>query len=265
MPEWEELRSAGLAIKEHTLTHLADYLEEFERNATKQRRARPLGARRRRAQPDRLRHPERARRVHADQEQVDAADECGMTPVPREARDRGHRVGPRRAHPAARRRAAEPHRRAGDPQAPDRRGARLSPRRSAPTRRTPTSHYLAEASASTRGRDFLRADAGHDRRQLRRRRDGRRSSSAPTRATPTSASACRQLYIACIGIEKIIPAHRASRGLHPHAVAKRPGLADHAVHLALPRPARRRARCTSSWSTTAARDRLGHGRTSGTR
>ena len=35
MPEWEELRSLASAIKEHTLTHLADYLEEFERNATR--------------------------------------------------------------------------------------------------------------------------------------------------------------------------------------------------------------------------------------
>ncbi|MBL8540214.1 MAG: lactate utilization protein B [Burkholderiales bacterium] len=33
IPEWEELRRLASAIKEHTLTHLADYLEEFERNA----------------------------------------------------------------------------------------------------------------------------------------------------------------------------------------------------------------------------------------
>jgi len=33
MPEWEELRSLASAIKEHTLTHLGDYLEEFEKNA----------------------------------------------------------------------------------------------------------------------------------------------------------------------------------------------------------------------------------------
>src|SRR3954454_22131881 len=33
LPEWETLRSLASAIKEHTLTHLADYLEEFERNA----------------------------------------------------------------------------------------------------------------------------------------------------------------------------------------------------------------------------------------
>src|SRR4030095_10047909 len=34
LPEWEELRSLASAIKEHTLTHLGDYLDEFERNAT---------------------------------------------------------------------------------------------------------------------------------------------------------------------------------------------------------------------------------------
>ena len=35
IPEWEELRSLASAIKEHTLTHLGDYLEEFEKNAIK--------------------------------------------------------------------------------------------------------------------------------------------------------------------------------------------------------------------------------------
>ena len=34
IPEWEQLRVLASEIKEHTLTHLADYLEEFERNAT---------------------------------------------------------------------------------------------------------------------------------------------------------------------------------------------------------------------------------------
>lgn len=33
VPEWEELRELASEIKEHTLDHLADYLEEFERNA----------------------------------------------------------------------------------------------------------------------------------------------------------------------------------------------------------------------------------------
>ncbi len=34
IPEWEQLRTLASAIKEHTLSHLGDYLEQFERNAT---------------------------------------------------------------------------------------------------------------------------------------------------------------------------------------------------------------------------------------
>jgi L-lactate dehydrogenase complex protein LldF len=34
VPEWEELRELASQIKEHTLTHLDHYLEEFEANAT---------------------------------------------------------------------------------------------------------------------------------------------------------------------------------------------------------------------------------------
>jgi L-lactate dehydrogenase complex protein LldF len=33
IPEWEQLRELASGIKAHTLTHLADYLEQFERNA----------------------------------------------------------------------------------------------------------------------------------------------------------------------------------------------------------------------------------------
>src|SRR5580698_11229411 len=35
IPGWEELRQIASQIKEHTLTHLDHYLEEFEANATK--------------------------------------------------------------------------------------------------------------------------------------------------------------------------------------------------------------------------------------
>lgn len=34
LPEWEDLREAASQIKKHTITHLADYLELFEKNAT---------------------------------------------------------------------------------------------------------------------------------------------------------------------------------------------------------------------------------------
>src|SRR5690554_5220132 len=35
IPEWEELRNLASAIKEHTLTHLDQYLEQFVTNAEK--------------------------------------------------------------------------------------------------------------------------------------------------------------------------------------------------------------------------------------
>src|SRR3974390_2292354 len=35
VPEWEHLRELASQIKEHTLTHLDHYLEQFELNATK--------------------------------------------------------------------------------------------------------------------------------------------------------------------------------------------------------------------------------------
>ena len=35
LPEWEDLREAANQIKRHTATHLADYLEQFEKSATK--------------------------------------------------------------------------------------------------------------------------------------------------------------------------------------------------------------------------------------
>jgi L-lactate dehydrogenase complex protein LldF len=35
LPEWEELRERAAQIKQHTIAHLADYLEEFEQNATR--------------------------------------------------------------------------------------------------------------------------------------------------------------------------------------------------------------------------------------
>ena len=35
VPEWEKLRELASQIKEHTLTHLDQYLEQFEANATK--------------------------------------------------------------------------------------------------------------------------------------------------------------------------------------------------------------------------------------
>jgi L-lactate dehydrogenase complex protein LldF len=34
MPDWQELRESGKRLREHTMLHLAEYLEQFERNCT---------------------------------------------------------------------------------------------------------------------------------------------------------------------------------------------------------------------------------------
>ncbi len=57
MPDWEAAaRSRPHEIKEHTLRHLDFYLEQFEEQLHPRRRAGPLGARRRRGEPDHRRH-----------------------------------------------------------------------------------------------------------------------------------------------------------------------------------------------------------------
>ena len=122
----------------------------------RERRAGPLGEGRRRAQPDRVRHPERAQRANAGQGQVDAHRRVRHAAVPRESRHRGHGDGSGRAHPAARRRAAEPHRRARGPQAANRRGAGVFRHHRHRPARTATSTISRRASASTRGPTFSR-------------------------------------------------------------------------------------------------------------
>ena len=107
IPEWEELRSLASAIKEHTLTHLDDYLDQFE-PGTGERRSRALGARCGRTQPDCSWHSQRPRGEIADQEQIDADRGMRLPSIHGLRRNRGGRDRPRRAHPAARQGRSEP-------------------------------------------------------------------------------------------------------------------------------------------------------------
>ena len=56
LPDWEELREAGRAIKDRTLRSPRPAPGELERRVHRGRRHRPLGARRRRGERDRRRH-----------------------------------------------------------------------------------------------------------------------------------------------------------------------------------------------------------------
>src|ERR1700691_178122 len=88
IPEWEELRELASKIKEYTLTHLDQYLEQFELNATK-RGAQVHWAR------DAAEHNEivhsillRPWRPAADQEQIDASGRVRYDALPGKAESR---------------------------------------------------------------------------------------------------------------------------------------------------------------------------------
>ena len=149
-----------------------EYLERFEARRQSAGARGALGRGRGRAAPDRARAARRARRAPGGEEQVDADGGVRAEPVPREPRHRGHRHRPRRAHRAARPRAAVAHHHAGDP--PHARGhrravrarARRRPRarpipRGSPRPRAPTcaAHFLA-ADAAITGANFAVAETG---------------------------------------------------------------------------------------------------------
>ena len=98
--EWEELRSLASAIKEHTLTHLDQYLEQFEDNA------RADGVHVHWAR-DAAEHNQIVHGILSDhgaksliKSKSMLTEECGF--LHGVGRDRGHRDRPRRTHPAAR-------------------------------------------------------------------------------------------------------------------------------------------------------------------
>ena len=184
LPEWEELRSLASAIKEHTLTHLADYLEEFERNAISNGARRALG-------PDAAEHNQivldilsaRGARTLVKAKSM-LTDECEMRPflenrgIEVMETDLGERIQQLDDEPPSHIVVPAVHKLRGDVArvfADNDRHRPEEQRRPLPGREPAPAH----AAVLPQGR------RGHDRRQLRRRRDRHASSSAPTRATPT--------------------------------------------------------------------------------
>ena len=191
VPDWEELREAGRAIKQQTLAHLDEYLEQLEACG---RRA-PAGtctgrATRRRRTRIVARDRARARRRRGGQGQV-AGDRRDRPQ--RGARGRGDRRArdrPRRADRPARRRLAVAHPRAGDPPQPRRRSATSSGARS----RAPTigddPRELAEAARLYLRERFLRAPVGISGANFGDRRDRHGRASSSPRATGACARRC---------------------------------------------------------------------------
>ena len=238
MPEWEELRSLASAIKEHTLTHLGDYLEEFEQQRDRQRHGRALGARRRRAQPDRLRHPasRTARRTLVKSKSM-LTDECEMRPFLENRgieiieTDLGERIQQLDDEPPSHIVVPAVHKLRGDV-------AEVFGRTIGTDPKNTDVHYLAESQRQHTRPYYLKAQAGMT---------GANFAIAET----GSFVVCTNEGNADLGANLPTAAHRldrhreaaaedrAPRRLRAHAVAQRARLADHADHLALPRAAAR--------------------------
>ena len=247
IPEWEELRSLASAIKEHTLTHLADYLERFEQNAIKN------GARVHWAR-DAAEHNQivldilaRAGR-NAREEQVYAHRRVRDGPLPREPGHRDHRDRPRRTHPAARPGARRATSSCPRCTSSGRTWRGCSGGRSAPIRRTATCPISPRASARTRGL-YLTAEAGMTGANFAVAETG--SFVVCTNEGNADLSVIvPKLHVASIGIEKIIP-RVEDLGVFVRLLSRSAlgsPITQITSHFRAPRDGRR---CTSSWSTTA--------------
>ena len=204
LPEWEELRTLASAIKEHTLTHLADYLEEFERNAIAN------GAQVHWAK-DAAEHNQivldimrsRGARTLVKAKSM-LTDECDMRPflenrgIEVMETDLGERIQQLDDEPPSHIVVPAVHKLRGDV------AQASSPRRSAPTRKNSDVHYLAESQRQHTRPYFLKADAGMTGANFAVAETGTVVVCTNEGNADLSVN-LPKLYIASIGIEKIIP------------------------------------------------------------
>ncbi|MFZ2082594.1 MAG: LUD domain-containing protein, partial [Xanthobacteraceae bacterium] len=201
--EWEDLRNLASAIKEHTLSHLADYLEQFEAKASKN------GAHvhwaRDASEHNQVVHDILA--AHSAKTLVKSksmlTDECDMRPF-LETRgievietDLGERIQQLDDEPPSHIVVPAVHKLRGDVSAVFARTIGSEPGNN-------DVHYLAEAMRQNTRPYFLSADAGMTGANFAVAENG--SFVVCTNEGNADLSAnVPKLHIACIGIEKIIP------------------------------------------------------------
>src|SRR5262249_27748921 len=235
IPEWETLRALASPIKEHTLTHLDRSREQFEANATK------LGTQvhwaRDAAEHNAIVHE--LLEAHGVTALIKSKsmlqEECGMTPFLQKRgievteSDLGERIQQLSGEPPSHIVVPAIHKLRSDV-------AELFAEELGSDRTNDDPHYLNEAMRQNARPRFLLAGAAMMGGQLCHRRDGRvrglhqrgQRRYRRQRATPPH---CQHRH------READPTSPRPRGLHPHAVAQRAGLAHHAVHLPLPRAA----------------------------
>lgn len=203
LPEWQELRSLASAIKEHALSHLADYLVEFESNAVRNGAVvhwAKDAAEHNQVVYDIL-HARGARTLVKAKSML--TDECEMRPF-LETRgievmetDLGERIQQLDDEPPSHIVVPAVHKLRGDV-------ARVFAETIGTDAKNSDVHYLAESQRQHTRPYFLRADAGMT---------GANFAVAETGAVVVCTNEGNAdlsvhlppLYIACIGIEKIIP------------------------------------------------------------
>ena len=251
VPDWEALRDAASRIKLHTLSRLAEYLEQFERKAL------ALGAQVHWAR-DAAEHNEIVLGLLRDRgvtrlvkSKSMLTEECHLNPFLEAARHRGRRHRPRRADRAARRRAAEPHRACRRSTSRRRRSASCSTRTLGTAGRRHRSEVADRGRPPAPAREVPRRPGRAHRRELRHRRDRRlRRLHQRRQRRPRGGAAAAPHRL--MGIEKLIP-RRGGPARVP--AAARPHRPPASRSPRTPRTSTGRgpaASCTSCWWTTAA-------------
>ncbi|HSM22655.1 MAG TPA: lactate utilization protein B, partial [Rubrivivax sp.] len=203
IPEWEELRTLASQIKEHTLTHLADYLEEFERKA--QANGATVHWARDAAEHNQIVHDIMAARGAKSlvKSKSMLTDECEMRPFLEQRgievieTDLGERIQQLDDEPPSHIVVPAVHKLRTDVAAVFARTLGTDPNNS-------DVHYLAESQRRTTRPSFLTADAGMT---------GANFAIAETGAVVVCTNEGNadlsvhlpKLYIASIGIEKVLP------------------------------------------------------------
>ena len=203
IPEWEQLRELASKIKEHTLTHLDQYLEEFELNATK-RGAQVHWAR------DAAEHNEIVHSIlqgHDVQELIKSKsmlqEECGMTPylehrgITVVESDLGERIQQLDGQPPSHIIGPAIHKTRQDV-------ARLFARTIGTDPSNDDPHYLTEAMRNNARPRFLAAGAGMTGANFAIAETGT-FVVCTNEGNADIGAAVPPLHIASIGIEKIIP------------------------------------------------------------
>jgi L-lactate dehydrogenase complex protein LldF len=203
MPEWEELRELASKIKEYTLTRLDQYLEEFERNATK-RGAQVHWAR------DAAEHNETVHSIlqaHGVQELIKSKsmlqEECAMTPYLEKRgitvveSDLGERIQQLDGQPPSHIIGPAIHKTRQDV-------ARLFARTIGTDPSNDDPHYLTEAMRNNARPRFLAAGAGMTGANFAIAETGT-FVVCTNEGNADIGAAVPPLHIASIGIEKVIP------------------------------------------------------------